>query len=153
MVALLKQIKGVGTLIAMALLLTLEDPHRFGKSRDVGCPSPGLQQGRRTPGRSEPQLHTTSAKKAIPICERAVGCKEAQHILGPFGVDCDLTALGPEAEVRTGRKKREEASHRGDLKAGGVVASPVGERRSIRTAAQQQPESDAGGSIESKSTA
>jgi transposase len=36
-VELLKQIKGVGTLIALTFLLTLEDPHRFGKSRDVGC--------------------------------------------------------------------------------------------------------------------
>ena len=34
-VALLKQIKGVGTLIALTFLLTLEDPHRFRKSRDV----------------------------------------------------------------------------------------------------------------------
>jgi transposase len=34
--ALLKQIKGVGTLIALTFLLTLEDPHRFRKSRDVG---------------------------------------------------------------------------------------------------------------------
>ena len=33
--ALLKQIKGVGTLIAVTYMLTLEDPHRFGKSRDV----------------------------------------------------------------------------------------------------------------------
>ena len=33
---LLKQIKGVGTLIALTFLLTLEDPHRFRKSRDVG---------------------------------------------------------------------------------------------------------------------
>jgi len=36
-VALLKQIKGVGTLIGLTFLLTLEDPHRFRKSRDVGC--------------------------------------------------------------------------------------------------------------------
>jgi len=36
-VELLKQIKGVGTLIALTFLLTLEDPHRFfRKSRDVG---------------------------------------------------------------------------------------------------------------------
>ena len=32
-VALLKQVKGVGTLIALTFLLTLEDPHRFRKSR------------------------------------------------------------------------------------------------------------------------
>src|SRR5208337_2422016 len=55
-VALLKQIKGVGTLIALTFLLTLEDPHRFGKSRDVGCYL-GLQPGRRNSGQSEPQLH------------------------------------------------------------------------------------------------
>ncbi len=35
--ALLKQIKGVGTLIALTYMLTLEDPHRFRKSRDAGC--------------------------------------------------------------------------------------------------------------------
>jgi transposase len=35
--ALLKGVKGVGTLIALTYLLTLEDPHRFRKSRDVGC--------------------------------------------------------------------------------------------------------------------
>jgi transposase len=36
-VALLKQIQGVGTLIALTYMLTLEDPHRFSQSRDVGC--------------------------------------------------------------------------------------------------------------------
>src|ERR1035437_9352413 len=35
-VARLKQVKGVGTLIALTYVLTLEDAHRFGKSRDVG---------------------------------------------------------------------------------------------------------------------
>lgn len=54
-VALLKQIKGVGTLIALTFLLTLEDPHRFRKSRDVGCYL-GLQLGRRNSGESEPQM-------------------------------------------------------------------------------------------------
>jgi transposase len=41
----LKQVKGVGTLIALTYVLTLEDGHRFGKSRDVGC-YVGLQPGR-----------------------------------------------------------------------------------------------------------
>ena len=73
-----------------------------------------------------------------------VGARSAAH---SGTVRCRLRsqALGPE----TGRawwKKREEASHRGDReKAGGVAASPVGERRSIRTVAQQQP-NDSGGS-------
>ena len=53
---LLKQIQGVGTLIALTYMLTPEDPHRFGKSRDVGCYL-GLQPGRRNSGQSEPQMH------------------------------------------------------------------------------------------------
>jgi transposase len=44
-VALLKQVKGVGTLIALTFPLTLEDAHRFRESRDVGC-YVGLQQRR-----------------------------------------------------------------------------------------------------------
>jgi transposase len=55
-VKLLQQIKGVGPLIALTFFLTLEDPHRFGKSRDVGCYL-GLQPGRRKSGQSDPQMH------------------------------------------------------------------------------------------------
>ena len=85
-VKLLKQIKGVGTLIALTFLLTLEDPHRFGKSRDVGCYL-GLQPGRRNSGQSEPQLHIS--KEGDPYL-RTLLVQGAQHILGPFGSDCDL---------------------------------------------------------------
>src|ERR1700686_1671537 len=79
-VALLKQVKGVGTLIALTYLLTLEDPHRFQKSRDVGCYL-GLQPGRRNSGRSEPQLHIS--KEGDPYL-RTLLVQGAQHILGPF---------------------------------------------------------------------
>jgi transposase len=57
-VALLKQVKGVGTLIALTHILTLEDPRRLRKSRDAGC-YVGLQPSRRNSGQSEPQLHIT----------------------------------------------------------------------------------------------
>ena len=89
-VALLKQIKGVGTLIALTFRLTLEDPHRFRKSRDVGCYL-GLQPARRNSGRSEPQLHIS--KEGDPYL-RTLLVQGAQHILGPFGVDCDLRRWG-----------------------------------------------------------
>ena len=46
-VARLKQVKGVGTLIALTYVLTLDDPHRFRRSRDAGC-FVGLRPGRRT---------------------------------------------------------------------------------------------------------
>jgi transposase len=36
-VALLRQVKGVGTLIALTYVPTLEDPRRFRKSRDAAC--------------------------------------------------------------------------------------------------------------------
>src|SRR5256886_7586645 len=48
----LKPVKGVGTQIALTFVLTLEDPHRFPKSREVGC-FLGLRPGRR---RSEERL-------------------------------------------------------------------------------------------------
>ena len=104
-VALLKQIKGVGTLIALTFLLTLEDPHRFGKSRDVGCYL-GLQPGRRNSGRSEPQLHIS--KEGDPYL-RTLLVQGAQHILGPFGVDCDLRRWGLKLAERGGRSGKKRA--------------------------------------------
>jgi transposase len=53
---LLKQVKGVGTLIALTYVMTLDDPQRFRRSRDAGY-FVGLRPGRRNSGSSEPQLH------------------------------------------------------------------------------------------------
>ena len=104
-VELLKQIKGVGTLIALTFLLTLEDPHRFGKSRDVGGYL-GLQPGRRNSGRSEPQMHIS--KEGDPYL-RTLLVQGAQHILGPFGVDCDLRRWGLKLAERGGRSGKKRA--------------------------------------------
>lgn len=104
-VTLLKQIKGVGTLIALTFLLTLEDPHRFRKSRDVGCYL-GLQPGRRNSGQSEPQMHIS--KEGDPYL-RTLLVQGAQHILGPFGVDCDLRRWGLKLAERGGRNGKKRA--------------------------------------------
>jgi transposase len=104
-VKLLKQIKGVGTLIALTFLLTLEDPHRFRKSRDVGCYL-GLQPGRRNSGESEPQMHIS--KEGDPYL-RTLLVQGAQHILGPFGVDCDLRRWGLKLAERGGRNAKKRA--------------------------------------------
>ena len=148
-VALLKQIKGVGTLIALTFLLTLEDPHRFRKSRDVGCYL-GLQPGRRNSGQSQPQMHIS--KEGDPYL-RTLLVQGAQHILGPFGSDCDLRRWGLKlAETR--RKEREETSHHcHGAKAGGVAASPVGERGSRTNRCTTASETDAGGSIRQEGSA
>lgn len=51
----LKQVDGVGMLIALSYVLTIEDPHRFRRSRDVGCFF-GLRPGRKNSGNSQPQM-------------------------------------------------------------------------------------------------
>jgi transposase len=85
-------------------LLTLEDPHRFRKSRDVGC-YVGLQPGRRNSGQSEPQLHIS--KEGDPYL-RTLLVQGAHHILGPFGADSDLRRWGLKLAERGGKngKKR-----------------------------------------------
>ena len=58
--------------------------------------------------------------------------------------------LGTEAG-RAWRKERQEASDRCDReKAGGVAASSVGERRSVRTVAQQQPNDSGDSRVKTK---
>ena len=104
-VALLKQVKGVGTLVALTFLLTLEDPHRFRKSRDVGCYL-GLRPGRRNSGQSEPQLHIS--KEGDPYL-RMLLVQSAHRILGPFGEDSDLRRWGLKLAERGGRNGKKRA--------------------------------------------
>ena len=104
-VKLLKQVKGVGTLIALTFLLTLEDAHRFRKSRDVGGYL-GLQPGRRNSGQSEPQMHIS---KAGDPYLRTLLVQGAQHILGPFGPDSDLRRWGLKLAERGGRNGKKRA--------------------------------------------
>src|SRR6202158_2919892 len=104
-VALLKQVKGVGTLIALTFLLTLEDAHRFRKSRDVGCYL-GLQPGRRNSGQSEPQMHIS--KEGDPYL-RTLLVQGAHHILGPFGADSDLRRWGLKLAERGGKSGKKRA--------------------------------------------
>src|ERR1700692_3276248 len=104
-VAQLKQVKGVGTLIALTFLLTLEDADRFRKSRDVGCYL-GLQPGRRNSGQSEPQMHIS--KEGDPYL-RTLLVQGAQHILGPFGVDCDRRRWGLRLAERGGKNGKKRA--------------------------------------------
>jgi transposase len=85
-VALLKPVKGVGTLTAPTYVLTLDDPHRFRRSRDAGC-SLGLRPARRNSGNSETQLHISKERDRYL---RTLMVQGAHYILGPFGQDSDL---------------------------------------------------------------
>ena len=103
--ALLKQVKGVGTLVALTYVLTLEDPHRFHKSRDAGCYA-GLQPGRRNSGQSEPQLHISKEGDAYL---RTLLVQSAHHVLGPFGADSDLRRWGLKLAERGGKNGKKRA--------------------------------------------
>jgi transposase len=103
--ALLKQVKGVGTLIALTYMLTLEDPHRFGKSRDAGC-YVGLQPGRRNSGQTDPQMHISKEGDSYL---RALLVQAAHHILGPFGPDTDLRRWGLRLAQRGGKNGKKRA--------------------------------------------
>ena len=62
-IELLKQVHGVGTLTALTYVLTVEDPHRFRRSRDAGAYF-GLRPRRRESGNSRPQLRITNPLNA-----------------------------------------------------------------------------------------
>jgi transposase len=104
-VELLKQVHGVGTLVALTFMLTLEDPHRFRKSRDAGCYA-GLQPGKRDSGDSEPQLHISKEGNKYL---RTMLVQSAQHILGPFGTDSDLRRWGLRLCERGGKNAKKRA--------------------------------------------
>ena len=104
-VALLKQIKGVGTLIALTYVLTVADPHRFRRSRDVGCYL-GLRPGRRNSGSSQPQMHIS---KEGDRYLRTLMVQGAHYILGPFGQDSDLRRWGLKLCERGGSNAKKRA--------------------------------------------
>ena len=104
-VARLTQVKGVGTLIALTYVLTLDDPQRFRRSRDAGC-FLGLRPGRRNSGQSEPQLHIS---KEGDRYLRTLMVQGAHYILGPFGQDSDLRRWGLKLAERGGRNAKKRA--------------------------------------------
>src|SRR3981189_3517434 len=104
-VALLKQVKGVGTQIALTYVLTLDDPHRFRRSRDAGC-FLGLRPGRRDSGESQPQMHIS---KEGDRYLRTMMVQGAHYILGPFGEDSDLRRWGLRLAERGGKNAKKRA--------------------------------------------
>ena len=102
---LLRNVSGVGPITALAYLLTLEDPKRFLKSRDVG-PAIGLVPRRDQSGDHDPQLRIT--KTGDEFLRRLL-VSSAQYILGPFGPDCDLRRWGLKLAERGGKNAKKRA--------------------------------------------
>jgi len=103
--SLLKQVQGVGSLIATTYVLTIENPHRFRKSRDAGC-FVGLQPGRRDSGDSEPQMRIS---KEGDEYLRTLLVQGAHYILGRFGEDSDLRRWGQKLSERGGKNAKKRA--------------------------------------------
>ena len=66
----------------------------------------GLQPRRRPSGQSEPQMHISKEGDSYP---RTLLVQGAQHILGPFEVDCDLRRRGLKLAERGGRNGKKRA--------------------------------------------
>jgi transposase len=103
--ALLRQVSGVGPIVSLAYVLTLEDPHRFARSRSVGAYL-GMRPRRRQSGTEDPQLRITKA--GDPFLRRLL-VQAAHYILGPLGPDTALRRFGARLIARGGRGARKKA--------------------------------------------
>ncbi len=102
---LLRRISGVGPLTSLAFILTLENPDRFCRSREVG-PAVGLVPRRDQSGDRDPQLRITKTGNSYL---RRLLVSSAQYILGPFGPDCDLRRWGLRLAERGGKNAKKRA--------------------------------------------
>jgi transposase len=101
----LRQVKGVGALTSLAFVLTIENPDRFEKSRDVG-PYLGLVPKQDESGESSPQLRITKTGDRMV---RRLLVSSGHYILGPFGEDCDLRRHGEKIAARGGKNAKKRA--------------------------------------------
>jgi transposase len=102
---LLKQVSGVGTLIALTFVLTLEQRDRFEKSRDVGC-YVGLRPRQSESGQSQPQLRIS---KEGDRYLRQMLVQGAHCILSRRGPDTDLKRWGLKLSERGGKNAKKRA--------------------------------------------
>jgi len=102
---LLTQVHGVGTLIALTFVLTVEDRERFQKSRDVGC-YVGLRPKQSESGESQPQLRIT---KEGDRYLRTLLVQGAHLILNRRGPDTDLKRWGLKLAERGGKNAKKRA--------------------------------------------
>ena len=96
---LLTPVYGVGTLIALTYLLTIEDAERFEHSRDVG-PYLGLKPKERESGDSRPQLGISKTGDGLL---RSLLVQGAHCMLRRGAPDSDLRAWGL-AKMKSGGK-------------------------------------------------
>jgi transposase len=103
---LLRQVEGIGPLTALAFVLTLEDPHRFERSRSVGA-CLGLVPARDQSGDRDPQRRIS--KEGDELLRRLL-VGSAHYTLGPIGKDSDLRRHGQKIASRGGKNSKKRAA-------------------------------------------
>lgn len=101
----LRQISGVGPITALCFILTVEDPSRFAKSRQIG-PFLGLTPRLDQSGATDKQLPITKAGNAYL---RKLLVVSAHYILGPFGPESNLRLHGLAIAARGGKNAKKRA--------------------------------------------
>ncbi|MGW8180636.1 MAG: IS110 family transposase [bacterium] len=104
-VEILTSASGVGNLTAVTYVLTLGDPSRFRRSREVGS-YVGLRPKRDQSGEVDKQLRVTRAGDKYL---RSLLVGSAQYILGPFGPDSALRDWGLGLAERGGKAAKKRA--------------------------------------------
>ena len=99
------KVEGVGALTALTFVLTVEDPHRFEKSRSVGAYL-GLVPAKDRSGDRDPQKRISKEGDEL-LRKLLVG--SAHYILGPFGSDSDLRRHGEKIARRGGKNAKKRA--------------------------------------------
>ena len=102
---LLQQVKGVGPLIALTYVLTIEDPSRFHRSRDVGS-FLGLRPKQCESGDSAPQLGISKGGNSHL---RWLLVQAAQYTLSRLAPDSRLRRWGLGLAVRGGKNAKKRA--------------------------------------------
>ncbi len=102
---LLQQVHGIGPLIALTFVLTIECRERFQKSRDVGC-YVGLRPKRSESGESAPQLRITQEGDCYL---RKLLVQGAHCILARRAPDTDLKRWGEKLGARGGQNAKKRA--------------------------------------------
>ena len=101
----MRQVNGVGPLISLCFVLTVEKPRRFKRGRQVGAYL-GLVPRRDQSGRSDPELRITKAGDRML---RTLMIQGAHYAMGPFGKDSDLRRFGLRLASRGGKNAKKRA--------------------------------------------
>ncbi len=102
----LLQFSGVGPVTALAYVLTIDDPYRFLKRRQLGAClglTPRLDQS----GKCDKQLRISKAGNSY-LRSLLVGC--AHYIIGPFGPESDLKKYGISIVAKGGKTAKKRAA-------------------------------------------